>query len=227
MASSADTQALGLRERKKERTRELIAETARQLFLERGFEAVTVAEVARTAEVSEKTVFNYFPTKEDLFYSRLEAFEEELLGAIHSRTQGESALDAFRRFVLQPRGVLAMEGDGAGAEATERLRAITRVITDSPALRAREREVFARYTSSLADLLAEETRSRARDVQPWVVANALIGVHRSLIDFVRARVLAGKSASAIARELRGEGKRAFALLEGGLSGYAVKRESAS
>ena len=223
MAASADTQTLGLRERKKERTRELIAQTARRLFLERGFDAVTVAEVARAAEVSEKTVFNYFPTKEDLFYSRLEAFEDELLDAIRARKPGESVLDAFRVFVLRPRGVLAMEGGGDGAEATERLREITRVITESPALLARERQVFARYTASLAGLIAEETGARPENVEPRVAANALIGAHRSLIEFVRARVAAGKSASAIARELRTEGRRAFALLEGGFGGYGVKR----
>jgi AcrR family transcriptional regulator len=84
MAEKATTEApeLGLRERKKQRTRELIAETARRLFGERGFDRVTVAEVARAAEVSEQTVFNYFPTKEDLVYFRLESFEEELLRTV-------------------------------------------------------------------------------------------------------------------------------------------------
>ena len=86
----------GLRERKKQRTRELIAETARRLFVERGFERVTVAEIARAADVAEKTVFNYFPTKEDLVYWRLEAFEDELLTAIRERWPGESALDRLR-----------------------------------------------------------------------------------------------------------------------------------
>src|ERR671935_2910676 len=98
---------LGLRERKKQRTRELIAETARRMFVERGFEHVTVAEIARAAEVSEKTVFNYFPTKEDLVYWRLESFEEELLAAVRDRAPGESVLDAFAEFVLRQRGLLA------------------------------------------------------------------------------------------------------------------------
>ena len=90
---------LGLRERKKEQTRQLIAETARRLFSERGFESVTVAEIARTAEVSEQTVFNYFPTKEDLVYWRLQSFEDELLRTIREREPGEPALAAFGRFI--------------------------------------------------------------------------------------------------------------------------------
>src|SRR5205823_5438943 len=98
---------LGLRERKKQQTRRLIADTARRLFAERGFERVTVADVAREADVSEGTVFNYFPTKEDLVYERMEAFEQEMLDAIRDRSPDESRLAAFGRFVLQPRGFLA------------------------------------------------------------------------------------------------------------------------
>src|ERR671938_482414 len=98
----APSGAPGLLERKKQATRAHIADTARRLFAERGFDAVTVAEVARAADVAEKTVFNYFPTKEDLFYSRMEAFEEELLEAVRGRAPGESAVAAFRTFILQP-----------------------------------------------------------------------------------------------------------------------------
>jgi len=101
------TTELGLRERKKQRSRQLIADTARRLFAERGFEAVPVSEIAREAEVSEATVFNYFPSKEDLFYRRLEAFEEELLSSIRNRPADESVLDAFGRFITTPRGLLA------------------------------------------------------------------------------------------------------------------------
>jgi AcrR family transcriptional regulator len=210
----------GLRERKKQQTRDLIAETARALFAERGFEAVTVAEIARAADVSEKTVFNYFQTKEDLFYSRLEAFEEELLTAIRERAAGETVLGAFRRFVLDPGGVFAMQ---SGGDATERLRTITRVITQSPALLARERQVFARYTESLAALLAEETGAGTDDVEPRVVASALLGVHRSLIEFVRRRVAAGAGAQEIAAELPAQAERALALLERGLGKFGIRR----
>jgi AcrR family transcriptional regulator len=73
---------VGFRERKKEQTRQSIAETAWRLFAERGYDRVTVAEIARAAQVAEATVFNYFPTKEDLFYSRLEAFGDQLVEAI-------------------------------------------------------------------------------------------------------------------------------------------------
>src|SRR5919201_3978344 len=99
MDRTAATQApeLGLRERKKQRTRELIAESARRLFAERGFERVSVAEIARAAEVSEQTVCNYFPTKEDLVYWRLASFEEELLAAIRGRGGGGSVPQAFGR----------------------------------------------------------------------------------------------------------------------------------
>ena len=212
------SQAPGLRERKKLQTRQLMAETARRLFAERGFESVTVADVARAADVSEATVFNYFPTKEDLFYSGLEAFEEELLTAIRERDSGESVLTAFGRFVLEPRGLLAAKDP----ESVERLAAISRVIEESPALLAREQKILAGFTNSLAELLREETGAKPDDLEPWVAANAIIGVHRALIGFARAQVLAGARNPALGRRVRAQAKRALAALEDGLGSYAVK-----
>jgi AcrR family transcriptional regulator len=209
----------GLRERKKAQTRQAIADTARRLFLERGFDAVTVAQVASEADVAEKTVFNYFPSKEDLFYGRLEEFEEELLEAIRGRKSGESIVGAFRGFVTKQRGALQLEDDD---EATERLRAINRVITESPSLLIREREVFGRYADSLAELIAKETRAPKGAVEPRVVASALIDVHRLLIDYVRERTLAGDAARDVARGVRAQAKRAFAVLERGFGDYGVR-----
>ena len=207
---------LGLRERKKLQTRALIAGTARALFVERGFEAVPVAEIARTADVSEKTVFNYFPTKEDLVYWRLESFEEELLGAIRGREPGESALAAFARFMIVPRGMLA-----EGADAEE-LAGVARMIASSPALLAREQQVFERYTTALAGVLAEESGASPDDPEPWAAAHAMIGAHRALVSYARRQVVEGARNPALARDVEARGGRAIALLEGGLGDYAVK-----
>jgi AcrR family transcriptional regulator len=207
------TSDLGLRERKKQRTRQLIADTARRLFAERGFEQVTVADIAREAEVAQATVFNYFPTKEDLFYSRLEAFEAEMLSAIRDRAPGQSALDAFGAFLLGQDGVLARDAPD------EQIRTITRIITESPALLARERQVFDRYAEALAALLAEETGAKPGDVVARVVANTLIGLHGALIDHVRRQAQAGAPAARIRRDVRAGARRAIAQLEQGLAGY--------
>jgi AcrR family transcriptional regulator len=207
---------MGLRERKKRQTRELLAETARRLFTERGFERVSVAEIAREADVSEKTVFNYFPTKEDLVYWRLESFEEELLDAIRSRAEGESVLDAFGRFVAAPRGMLASPDE----ERRERLAALSRMIAASPALLAREQQIFAGYTESLAALLALETDTAG--IEPWVVANAMMGVHRALVSFARERIVAGADTPSLAREIRAEADRALGRLSAGFGDYGVR-----
>src|SRR3954469_5554139 len=98
MTVAAESPEPGLRERKKARTRRLIAEKARDLFVERGFERVTVSEIARAADVSQKPPFNYFPTKEDIFYCQLESFEEGMLEEVQSREPGESIIAAFKRF---------------------------------------------------------------------------------------------------------------------------------
>ena len=150
------TARVGLRERKKQRTRQLLSDTARRLFSERGFEQVSVAEIAREAEVSEMTVFNYFPSKEDLVYSGLETFEDQLLAAIRERPPGQTVIAAFGDFILEPRGLLAAKDDAAAGE----LMAVTRMIAASPALLAREQHIFARYTETLAQLIAEETGAK-------------------------------------------------------------------
>jgi AcrR family transcriptional regulator len=204
----------GLRERKKQQTRERIRSVARELFAERGFERVTVAEVALAADVSEATAFNYFPTKEDLFFGGLEEFEEKLLDTIRTRAPRESVLTAFGRFVLEPRGLLAAKDP----DAVERLASITRVIDSSPALLAREQQIFSRFTDSLAAVLAAETGVRDDAIEPWVTANALMGVHRALVAYARHRIGAGARNPKLAREVRAQGRAALAALERGFAG---------
>src|SRR5262249_56097662 len=141
----------GLRERKKHQTWQLIFQTAARLFAARGFDAVTVAEVARAADVSEMTVFNYFPTKEDLFFAGMQFFEERLLEAVRGRAEGVPALAAFRRLIVDGCSRLAAK------ENTEMIAKAAALIDGSPALQAREREIVARYTQRLPDLPAPPT----------------------------------------------------------------------
>jgi AcrR family transcriptional regulator len=204
---------LGLRERKKLQTRTAIRDAAMRLFLERGFDQVSVAEVARAADVSEATVFNYFPTKEDLVYERMDAFEQELLAAVQERPDGESVLRAFARFILD-RSDSAAVGDGR-----RRVAALTRLTTASPSLQARERQIVANYTDALAALLAEETRAAPGDIEPRLAAEAMMAFHRSLIDFARQQAKSRKSGAEFASEIRAAGEQALALLEGGLGDY--------
>jgi AcrR family transcriptional regulator len=208
---------LGLRERKKKRTREQIFDAAHRLFRKRGFDAVTVAEIARAADVSEVTVFNYFPTKEELFYGGMQFFEEQLIDAVRDRVRGESALDAFRRRLLEGAGRLADQ------ETLESIRKAAHAISASPALVARERNIVDRYTRELAAVLAEETGASPDDAEPLGTAGALMVVHRVLVERVRKQVLAGRHSSQLVDDYRSQARRAFRRLEHGFGEYAVKR----
>jgi AcrR family transcriptional regulator len=201
----------GLRERKKQQTQRAILDTATRLFAERGFDGVTVAEIARAAELSEMTVFNYFPTKEDLVFGRMEFFEERLVAAVEQRDLGESAVASFGRVLLADTDQLAARADMIAKAAT--------LIRASPALQAREREVTARYTARLAHLFTAETRAGADDIEAWAAASALMAVHHGLVQHVRNAVLAGRRGRRLSTAAAAQASRALARLESGLADY--------
>jgi AcrR family transcriptional regulator len=207
--------ASGLRERKKQQTRERIGKAAVRLFLRDSYDSVTVADVARAAGVSEGTVFNYFPTKESLVFSGMESFEAQLLDAVRNRRPGESVLAAFMEFFSGPSPALA-------ADSSEGVRAGARIISESPALRAREREIIETHTRSLAALIAEETGAAPDDIEPWAAANALMGVHRGMLKRSRHGVLNGITGDELASDVAAQAKRAFDLLKDGLAGYGIR-----
>lgn len=206
----------GLRERKKLQTRHLIFEAAAGLFAERGFDAVTVAEVARVADVSEVTVFNHFPTKEDLFFGGMRAFEERIVEAVALRPRGTPALGAVRSLLLE--GIERLASD----ETVATIARSAPILGGSPALRSRQREIVAAYADRLAVLLAAETGSPPGDVQPWVVATALLAVHQAVVARTHAAVLAGVRGEALVAEVRGAAVGGFARLEAGLSRYPAR-----
>src|SRR5580765_2657541 len=173
-----------------------------RLFVQRGFEHVTVAEVAEAAGVSEKTVFNYFPTKEDLFFDERDEREQALVADLHNRAPGESMLTALRRSAAASCGRLC----------SEHFAHFARIIDESPALQQRERQMFARFARVLEAALLEEG-----DVIPAeaaVAANAVIGAYAWMFATARKRAVAGDSGPAAARRLRQELERGFAVLEG-------------
>jgi len=216
----SETATPGLRARKKERTRRLIADTAQALFRERGFDRVTVAEVAAAADVSEGTVFNYFPAKEDLFWSGMEVFEARLVEEVAARPDGETVLAAFRKVVLDGIPRLA---DPSRAVVIAAARS---TIQASEGLRARERDIVARYTAELADVIAADTGARPHDPEPLAAAAALMGAQRALVAFVHERVAAGESGPKLAAAARAQARRVFSLLGDGLGGYAARPRSA-
>jgi len=213
------SQAAGVRENKKRRTRQLIEESAVALFAERGYDNVTMAEVARRADVSSATVFNHFATKDALIFSGLERFECELLDVIRARPVTESLPQAFRSFVLAMNGSLT----SSAPDAMRRLRTIAEIIESSVALRGREQHVYGRYTDLLATLIADETVADRDDPQPWVIANALMGVHRALVREVRNALLADTPPAQIVRQVRRQASVAFAQLDRGLAGYGRRK----
>ena len=200
--------SVGLRERKKQRTRGAIVDAAMEMFTAHGFDQVSVAQIARRAEVSEATVFNYFRTKEDLVYDRLEDFWGHLVQAVQQRAAGVSALNAFRGFVLNQRT------PARTPEEHERLAALTRMIVSSPALLAREREAYDSGARALAVAVARGGRPGVREL---VTAHALLGVHRVLLDYTREQVLAGVSGRSLGRRVAERARQGFAVLEQGLA----------
>src|SRR5439155_1368490 len=184
--------------------RQVIADEAMQLFATHGFDHVTVAEVAAAAGVSDKTVFNYFPTKEDLFYDEVPKREAALVKAISGREPGDSILVALRRLQVGECARLCSPGFATFA----------RIIEESPALQAKELEVMARFVHVLTEALQRELRLDERDAR--IAAGLLVSVHRQFFRSARKQALAGKNGPAAVRRLRADLERSYQLLEHGL-----------
>ena len=195
---------MGLRESKKLQTRQVVADKAMQLFAKRGFDHVTVAEVAAAAGVSEKTVYNYFRTKEDLFYDEVDEREAALVEAVRNRRPGETIPAALER----------LQAAGCSRLCSEGFARFARIIEESPALQAKELELMARFTDALAGAIRDELGVHELDAR--IAANALVGVQWQHFRSARSRALEGRHGPGAERRLRADLKRARRLLEDGL-----------
>jgi AcrR family transcriptional regulator len=201
----------GLRERKKRAARQAIAATARRLFAERGFDAVTVAEVAAAADVSEKTVFNYFPTKEDLAFAGREEGIAHFVAAITERPPGTSILDVFRATTHSVLDVFVAGGD-------EDLLAVARIIRGSRALQER---LTVGWESGAAAITAAVADTSGTDdaLMAAIVARTLWFTHRSIFRAALTGLLTDEDREQLAARLRVAADRAYDQLAAGLEEY--------
>ncbi len=195
---------VSLREAKKLHTRETIAGEAMRLFATRGFDHVTVAEIAEAAGVSEKTVFNYFPTKEDVFFDEVPARLAALAAAVRERKEGESVFDVLQQ--LQSRE--------SGRLTSPQFATFARIIDESHALQTKELEIMGRFADSLAETLRAELG--IAELESHVAANAIVSLHWQFFRNARKAALAGRHGPAAAKKLREDLRRAHALLRDGL-----------
>jgi AcrR family transcriptional regulator len=204
----------GLRERKKRETRETIARAAWKLFARRGFDAVTVADIARAANVSEKTVFNYFPTKEDLVFGAGMQRTAALIEAVRARPPGASIVEPFRRWTMDYL-------DRVEHDPVDALTAIPRLVMRSDQLRARLFVGWEQEAALLGPVIAEEVGESDDSLIPLVVARTLTWTHRVIFRAAFTRLMEGEDQSVVAADLRVEAAAAYDLLERGLAGYGA------
>ncbi|WP_236788969.1 TetR/AcrR family transcriptional regulator [Amycolatopsis sp. GM8] len=197
---------MGLREQKKQATRRQISNVATGLFLVRGFDKVTVAEIADAAGVSKMTVFNYFPRKEDLFLDRHADRLDDLERTIRTRAPGEPVVAALRRYhheLHEARHPLTGTRPGSAQ--------FLRVVHASPALLNRTLEQSREIAEKLRTLLAEETDP----LDAELMANLLAATIDSIYEYTAKRMLAGDDPDEVHRDQAAVIDRAFDLVEHG------------
>ncbi|MER5860530.1 TetR/AcrR family transcriptional regulator [Streptomyces sp900105245] len=208
---------MGLREIKKQQTRTAIADAALPLFLKHGFDQVTVAEVARQAGVSTNTVFNYFPTKEDLFFDRQAEVEGHLGALVRNRAPGTCPVETICNDLLA-----AVRHDDPTIGLHPDAPRFWQVIHDSAALRAREREISERAETALTTALAEHPPNTpngpdpADHPMPALLAGAIAGTHRAALRELQRRILSGESPTDARDRVATAAFQAFNLLCSGL-----------
>jgi len=204
----------GLRERKKRETREAITRAAWKLFARRGFDAVTVADIARAAKVSEKTVFNYFPTKEDLVFGAGMQRTAALIDAVRARPPGASIVEPFRRWTMDYL-------DRVEHDPVDSLTAIPRLVMGSDALRVRLFVGWEQEGALLGPVIAEQVGESDASLVPMVVARTLAWTHRVIFRAAFTRLLEGEDQAVVAADLRLEAAEVYDLLERGLAEYGA------
>lgn len=198
---------VGLRERKKQLTYQAVSDAAIAMFLERGFDKVSVAEVAAAADISKPTLFRYFPTKEDLALHRFADHEDEAARVVAGRAPEETPLIALRRHFLA--GLEERDPVTGLCDAPEVL-AFHRLLYGTPALVARLHAYQGRSEAALAHALGGD------GVAERLAAGQIVAVLRILAEANWRRIDAGESAGQVYAGAVRAADLAFAQLRAGL-----------
>jgi AcrR family transcriptional regulator len=153
----------GLRERKKQRTRETIARAAHELFAERGYHATTLPDIAQAADVSTRTIFAYFPSKEDILFSEFPVMKEALARVLAERPDGVGTLETVRAFILSSHGIEKSELDDE----------LNRCVQTDETLRSHLRARIAQLEDLIAGAIAKDLGAPENDLRAHVVAASL------------------------------------------------------
>ncbi|HWF34155.1 MAG TPA: helix-turn-helix domain-containing protein [Solirubrobacteraceae bacterium] len=160
----------GLRERKKQKTRDTIIRVALELFAERGYEGTTIAEIAEAAEVSPRTIFSYFPSKEDILFYDMTETQDRLARALSERPEGATTLDVLRGFII---GTLTRDH-------AHRMRHC--IISDDEGLQRSKRARFAPLERLVVASIAQDLQAGPDDIRPQIVAAALMAAFAAVSD---------------------------------------------
>jgi len=218
-AADREPSGEGLRERKKRLMRARLSDTAAAMFLERGFDAVRVAEVARACGVSEKTVFNYFPTKEALLLDRLEGVAEALRTGLADPAL--PPVEAMLHILDGERRALAA-GLAAAPDPDRAVAGFRRfgdLLRSTPSLRAYQGEVAHRFAQLAAQVLAARSGLQATDPEPQIAATALIGLWRIQVDALRDRLHPGRPVPDALDAVADDVRRAARQVQDGLARF--------
>ena len=214
-------QAEGLRERKKRLMRQQLSDTATRMFLERGFDAVRVSEIAEACGVSEKTVFNYFPVKEALILDRLDATVAALRTGLAD--PGVSPVEAALRILDAELGAmtswLAAQDDPVQAGAS--IRRFGALIQAAPSLRAHQSDMMDQFVAVAAAALAGRAAMSPDDPEPRIAATALLGLWRVQFQALGKYLDGTRTPAQLHQAVSADVRRAARLIDTGLSSFAA------
>jgi len=218
--------AEGLRERKKRLMHQQLSDTATRMFMERGFDAVRVAEVAEACGVSEKTVFNYFPTKESLVLDRLQTMVASLRTGLADPAVPpvQAALAILDSELAGMTAWLAGQADpGRAAQGILRFGDLIRA---TPSLRAYQSDMMDQFVAVATEILAARAAMSADDPEPQITARALLGLWRVQAESLRQHLDGARAPAQVHELVTADVRRAARLLDTGLRSFAAPAPSA-